>query len=102
MITQEKIDRINELAHKARTDEGLTEEEKVEQSLLRREYIDSFKENLRAQLEMIRPQGGKISDGVLGIAEEAIAETEKALGSIELESDDSGWIECSKKDTFKS
>ena len=51
---------------------------------------------------MIRPQGEKISDGVLGIAEEAIAETEKALGSIELESDDSEWIECSKKDTFKS
>ena len=34
MITQEKIDRINELARKTKA-EGLTEEEKLEQGLLR-------------------------------------------------------------------
>ena len=52
MITKEKIDRINELAHKARR-EGLTEEEKLEQGLLREEYIDSFRANLKAQLDRI-------------------------------------------------
>ena len=53
MITQEKIDRINELAHKSKTPEGLTEEEKAEQQVLRREYIDAFKANLRYQLDNI-------------------------------------------------
>ncbi|MGN8712747.1 DUF896 domain-containing protein [Hornefia butyriciproducens] len=52
MITKEKIDRINELAHKAKS-EGLTEEEKLEQGLLREEYIDSFRVNLKAQLDRI-------------------------------------------------
>lgn len=52
MITQDKIDRINELAKKAKA-EGLTEEEKEEQKLLRREYVDAFKENLRKQLDQI-------------------------------------------------
>jgi len=52
MITQEKIDRINELAKKNK-EEGLTEEEQLERALLREEYIAAFRENLRAQLEMI-------------------------------------------------
>lgn len=51
-ITQEMIDRINELAKKKKA-EGLTEEETAEQKVLYREYIDAFKANLRAQLEMI-------------------------------------------------
>ena len=42
-----KIDRINELAKK----EVLTEEEKLEQKELRREYIEEYKNNLRAQLD---------------------------------------------------
>lgn len=50
-MTQEKIDRINALARKSRTPEGLTEEEKAEQAALRREYIDSFKRSLTAQLD---------------------------------------------------
>ena len=50
--TQEMIDRINELAKKKKA-EGLTEEEAAEQKVLYREYIDAFKANLRAQLEMI-------------------------------------------------
>ena len=43
------VERINFLAKKSR-EEGLTEEEKVEQAKLRREYIDSVKRNLRASL----------------------------------------------------
>lgn len=49
-MTHEKINRINELAHKSKS-VGLTEEEKQEQAVLRREYIDSFKASLVGQLE---------------------------------------------------
>lgn len=49
-MTEEKINRINELAHKSKT-VGLTEDEKTEQAALRREYIDSFKASLIGQLE---------------------------------------------------
>ncbi len=51
-MTEEKIQRINELAHKSKK-EGLTEAEKKEQQLLRREFIDAFKRNLRGQLDNI-------------------------------------------------
>lgn len=44
------IERINFLAKKAKT-EGLTEEEKQEQTKLRREYINSVVGNLRSQLD---------------------------------------------------
>lgn len=50
-MTQEKINRINELSRKSRTDEGLTDSELAEQALLRREYIDSVKASLVGQLE---------------------------------------------------
>lgn len=51
MVTQEQINRINELARKAKTPEGLTEEELKERDILRRAYIDSFKASLVGQLE---------------------------------------------------
>lgn len=50
-MEQKKIDRINELARKSRTPEGLTDEEKEEQAKLRREYIDAYKRSLVSQLE---------------------------------------------------
>jgi len=53
MNMDERIKRINELAHKHKS-EGLTEEEKAEQAVLRREYIDSVKGNLAAQLGSIK------------------------------------------------
>lgn len=49
-MTDDKIKRINELARKQKS-EGLTEEEKAEQAQLRREYIESYKRSLVAQLE---------------------------------------------------
>lgn len=49
-MEQKKIDRINELAKKMKI-VGLTEEEKAEQAVLRREYIDSFKRSLTGQLD---------------------------------------------------
>lgn len=51
-MTEEKINRINELYNKAKA-EGLTEEEKKEQQLLRKQFIDDFKRNLRGQLDNI-------------------------------------------------
>lgn len=53
MITDEMINRINELAKKAKT-VGLTEEETKERDILRRKYIDSFKKNLKVQLDTIK------------------------------------------------
>jgi uncharacterized protein YnzC (UPF0291/DUF896 family) len=50
-MDQKKIDRINELAHKAKTAEGLTPEEIRERDALRREYIDAVVGNLRTELE---------------------------------------------------
>ena len=52
-MTKEKIDRINELARKSRTAEGLTEAEKAEQAALRQEYRDGVKANLEGQLNNI-------------------------------------------------
>lgn len=49
-MEQSKIDRINELAQKSRTEEGLTAEERQEQALLRSEYIQAIRSNLEAQL----------------------------------------------------
>lgn len=63
-MTQEKIDRINELARKSRTSEGLTELEKAEQTALRNEFRAAFKANLEAQLkniEIVDDKGGKTS-----------------------------------------
>lgn len=50
-MTQEKIDRINALAKKAKSPEGLTPEEEAERAVLRREYIDAYKRSLIAQLD---------------------------------------------------
>lgn len=52
-MEQAKLDRINELARKARN-EALTPDEQEEQQRLRREYIDAYKDSLRAHLEHIK------------------------------------------------
>lgn len=63
MMDNIKIDRINALAHKQKS-VGLTEEEKVEQAKLRREYLDAVKGNLRAHLNNIdiREKDGSITN----------------------------------------
>lgn len=50
LLTQEKINRINQLAKKSK-EVGLTEQEKKEQSILRQEYIKDIKRNLSNTLE---------------------------------------------------
>ena len=57
----EKIDRINVLAHKAKS-VGLTEEEKKEREPLRKEYLASVRMNLRSQLDNIDV---KMDDGTI-------------------------------------
>lgn len=51
-MQQTSIDRINELARKAR-EAGLTEAEQQEQAALRRAYIDAMKQSLRSQLDQV-------------------------------------------------
>lgn len=61
-MEQKKIDRINELARKAKAPEGLTPEELAERDVLRREYIDSYKRSLIGHLEntyYVEPDGTK-------------------------------------------
>ena len=58
-MEQKRIDRINELARKSRT-QGLTDEEKEEQKILRAEYVAAFKASLVGTLEhttILRPDG---------------------------------------------
>ena len=51
-MNQEKLARINELARKSKA-EGLTASEREEQNLLRKEYIEAERRNLRSQLDQI-------------------------------------------------
>ena len=54
-MNQEKIDRINELYRKSKA-EGLTEAERTEQSLLRKEFVANVRNNLKMQLDNIDMQ----------------------------------------------
>ena len=49
-MEQHKIDRINHLAKKHKT-EGLTPEEAAERAALHREYVEEIKGSLRAHLD---------------------------------------------------
>lgn len=51
-MDSKKIERINELARKSKA-EGLTESERMEQKLLRQEYIAAIRSNLQSQLNNI-------------------------------------------------
>lgn len=51
-MISEKIQRINALAKKAKT-EGLTEEEKAEQALLRKEYVAEWRQGVMQTLDNV-------------------------------------------------
>ena len=51
-MNEQKIARINELYRKSKA-EGLTDTEKMKQKILRQEYLDSVRRNLRSQLNQI-------------------------------------------------
>jgi uncharacterized protein YnzC (UPF0291/DUF896 family) len=50
VLSKEKMARINELANKAKKD-GLTDDEKAEQKVLREEYLSVFRKGFRQRLE---------------------------------------------------
>lgn len=52
-MDQKRLDRINELAHKAKA-EGLTEAETAERQTLRDAYLKDFRESFRSQVEMLQ------------------------------------------------
>lgn len=62
-MNQDKIDRINTFYHKSQS-VGLTEEEKEEQKLLRKEYIEAIRRNMRGTLNniSIKEKDGTITD----------------------------------------
>nr|WP_106784539.1 DUF896 domain-containing protein [Lysinibacillus timonensis] len=53
MLSKEKIARINELSKKKKLGK-LTEAEAKEQSVLRKEYLDSFRNNFRGTIENVQ------------------------------------------------
>lgn len=60
-MDDKKLERINFLAKKSRT-QGLTDEEKREQTELRNEYREAFRRSLSSQLEntyIVEPDGTK-------------------------------------------
>ncbi|WP_295582495.1 DUF896 domain-containing protein [uncultured Oscillibacter sp.] len=61
-MEQKQIERLNALARKAKTPEGLTEEETAERAALRRAYIDAVVGSLQGQLDhtyLVDEQGEK-------------------------------------------
>lgn len=62
-MDKSRIVRINELYRKSKA-EGLSEVEKMEQQILRKEYIDAIKRNLSSQLDniSIQEKDGSITD----------------------------------------
>ncbi|MDT2760299.1 DUF896 family protein [Enterococcus xiangfangensis] len=63
MINDETIARINELAKKKKT-VGLTDAEAHEQSVLRKEYIASFRSGMRHHIEgmkVVDPKGNDVT-----------------------------------------
>ena len=63
-VTQEDLDRINDLYHKSKSEAGLTPAEKSEQTALRRKYIDAVRSSLRSNLDRIdiREEDGSVTN----------------------------------------
>lgn len=53
MVTPEKINRINELARKAKS-VGLDDHEKQEQDILRKEYVQAVRSSLKANIQSLK------------------------------------------------
>ena len=52
-MDKKKIDRINELAKKARSSDGLTPEEMTERAKLREEYLNAIRQNFKQTIDNI-------------------------------------------------
>ncbi|MBM7692138.1 uncharacterized protein YnzC (UPF0291/DUF896 family) [Peribacillus deserti] len=63
MLSKEKLSRINQLAKKAK-EQGLSTDEAKEQSKLRREYLETFRNSMANTLEnvtVIDPEGNDVT-----------------------------------------
>ena len=63
-MEQKKIDRINELAHKVKAGEALTEDELIERAALRTEYLQEIRASMTGILDhtvIVRPDGSRES-----------------------------------------
>lgn len=63
MLDDNKMKRINELAQKKKT-AGLTDQEGKEQTLLRKEYLQSFRQSFKKTIEnttVIDPEGNDVT-----------------------------------------
>lgn len=63
MLTEEKLNRINELANKAKEKE-LTKEEAIEQKQLREEYLSNIRNSFKNQfktMKVIDPLGNDVT-----------------------------------------
>ena len=63
MLTKEKLDRINELANKAKTTD-LTKSEREEQKELREDYLKSVRQSFKNELgsvKIIDPEGTDVT-----------------------------------------
>ena len=64
MVSDQELARINELAHKKKT-EGLTEAERLEQAHLREKFLEDFRARFRAQLdniEIVEPDDPRLAE----------------------------------------
>jgi uncharacterized protein YnzC (UPF0291/DUF896 family) len=63
MLSKQKMARINELANKSKTS-GLTDKEAKEQSKLRKEYLETFRNSMRKTIENTKvfdPNGNEVT-----------------------------------------
>lgn len=63
MLSEDKIKRINELANKKK-EQTLTEAEEQEQQVLRKEYLASFRTNMKHHIEgmkIVDPEGKDVT-----------------------------------------
>ena len=63
-VSDLELNRINELAKKSKTEEGLSVEEKEEQKALRQKYINSLRSSFTNQitsLKVIDPEGTDVT-----------------------------------------
>ncbi|MCR6096157.1 DUF896 domain-containing protein [Salipaludibacillus agaradhaerens] len=76
MLSKEKIQRINELARKAKSD-GLTLKEQQEQKDLRQEYLGNVRQSFKNQLTSVKVVDKKGND----VTPEKLKEEKRRKGS---------------------
>lgn len=64
MVSELEIKRINELSKKSKTEKGLSSEEKAEQKVLRKKYLDNVKSSFTNQItsmKVVDPKGTDVT-----------------------------------------